>query len=318
MSASILLYAFHWPEILFVPCAFVFAFIVASIVGGVKGEKGAAVLRGLESGLLSAIGAVLCPFFVGLLLLIMGGGTGAKVFIGWGFFLWPGAIDSIPAMIGAGPYATSPDSLFWIARCAGAFAGMFDGLWKIHNWAGAGWITFLIDYTWGLAGTVNGALFHLFNFLWAGHADQSSDERHGAHVYASGFRFKTNFAVTQGNVMSDMGSNRFGSTLFTHEKTHVLQNRVFGPFYTLTYLGWMAVMLVPALIAAAITKNNAGTMIEGWCYYSNPWETWAYSAAGQTRSGTGKWSGLAVIIVSIFFFAAVIALTIWGAVALWS
>ncbi len=317
MNPEWIVAAFHFPGILVLPIAAVLAFVLGSIVGGVKGEGAVAMLRGLEAALLAAIGALLASVFTGLLLMLMGVETGPRLFIGWGFFLWPGAVDSGPAIFGKGPYATAPDVLLWFARVVGAFAGMLDGIWKIHRWKGPGVATFLLDYTWGLAGTLNGCLFHLINFAWAGHANTSADERQGAHAYARGFAFKSGFAVTQGCVMSNMSGYGPGSTLFRHENVHVWQNRAFGPFFTLTYLGWMAVMLIPAMIASAITKTAVGDGIQAWCYWSNPWEAWAYAAAGQNRSGTMVWGGVAVVIGSVIFFGAVVALAVWGGIALW-
>ena len=52
---------------------------------------------------------------------------------------------------------------------------------------------------------------------------------------------KAGFAVTLGSVMSNVPMH--AGELLRHERQHVLQNRLFGPLYTLTYLGWMALML---------------------------------------------------------------------------
>lgn len=82
----------------------------------------------------------------------------------------------------------------------GYFAGLMDGMWWIHDWKGPGVLTFLLDYIWGLAGTTIGALLHLVDLFWGDHVDEP---RHGAHRYESGFRFKANYAVTLGSVLSD-------------------------------------------------------------------------------------------------------------------
>jgi hypothetical protein len=85
--------------------------------------------------------------------------------------------------------------------------------------------------------------------------------------------------------MSNMSGNGPGSTLHNHESVHVLQNRIFGPVFTLGYLAWMAVLLVPAAIAGMISRDPDVTVSETilwWCYYDNPWEVWAYTAENPT------------------------------------
>jgi hypothetical protein len=244
--------------------------------------------------------------------------SGAGLALGWFFFLWPGAVDIFAKLGGAQPL-TAPGPLLWIAAAVGASAGMMDGLWKIHKWRGPGVLTFLVDMTWGLAGTTNGILFHLVNFIWAGHTDDSC---RGAHCYRSGFRFKSGFAVTQGSVMSNMGSGTSTSSgLFRHENTHVLQNRIFGPLFTLTYLGWMAILFIPGLIAGAVKQNaSVGAGIERFCYYNNPWEAWAYRVGAGPRPTSQPlvWSDLVVLLVSIPFIAGVVALMVLIVVKAWA
>jgi hypothetical protein len=100
-----------------------------------------------------------------------------------------------------------------------------------------------------------------------------------------------------------------GSGLYQHERTHVWQNRAFGPMFTLTYVGWMAVWLLPGVIAAAVRKVSTREAVENYCYYNNPWETWAYLVGAGPRTGRGPlvWSDLAVLGWAIPFFAAAFA-----------
>jgi hypothetical protein len=298
------------------------AFTLATLVGLFKAEKSQAPLRGMEAALTALGGAWLARIFIGLLLTAAGGSAGAGLAVGWAFFLWPGAVDTLLKIFGAGPALTTPAALLCFATVVGAFAGMMDGLWRIHRWRGPGALTFLVDMTWGLAGTTNGCLFHLFNFAWAGHANEP---RHGAHRYLSGFRFKRNFAVTQGAVMSgmrtDYGDHGPASSLFRHEAVHVLQNRIFGPFFTLTYLGWMAALLLPGLVAGAASRlASIAETIEWWCYYDNPWEVWAYQVGGS-RSHPSRflcWS-IPVAVASAaafglfaFIMTALTVVHVWG------
>jgi hypothetical protein len=200
---------------------------------------------------------------------------------------------------------------------------MMDGLWRIHRWRGLGVLTFLSDVTWGLAGSTNGCLFHIVNNFWAGHPDEP---RNGAHRYFSGFRFKPGFAVTQGAVMSGMRIDGTdygpGSDLYRHESIHVLQNRIFGPLFTLTYLGWMAVLLLPALIAGLASRQvSVGDAIQWWCYYDNPWEVWAYGVANPTsRQDTSAllcWSVPLAGVMAGLFFTPALGLSVWLVAAVW-
>jgi hypothetical protein len=303
---------FGWPALLFLLVVALAAFAVGAI-------KSRDAKRGLEAGLLALFGGFLARTFVSILLSLGNDSPGTAMAIGWGFFLWPGAIDSIAAIFGA-RLLTTPASLLWIAAAVGSVVGMTDGVWAIRPWRGVGVLSFLLDTTWGLAGSANGSLLHLVNTAWAGHA---SDPRPDAHRYSSGFRFKHGFAFTQGSVMSNMGTNGPGTALFVHEKTHVWQNRAFGPFFALTYLGWMVLMFVPGLIVGLATRKGAGAGIEQWCYFNNPWEAWAYKvgqkhgAGARTAYGSLVWQDSIVLVASIPFTGFVIAVFLPIILSVW-
>jgi hypothetical protein len=181
---------------------------------------------------------------------------------------------------------------------------MMNGLWKIHDWKGLGWLAFPLDVTWGLAGATTGALLHLIDCIATTHG---SEIRKEAHRYEGGMRFKPTFALTQGPVMSNLQDTP-GAGLYHHERTHVWQNRIFGPLFSLTYLGWMVVWFVPGAIAAIATRDAEA--IQSWCYYNNPWETWAYLVGAGPRTGRHPliWGDLAILLISIPFFGLVIGL----------
>jgi hypothetical protein len=294
------------------------AFIFGLIIGLVKGEGTDALMRGLEGAILAFAGGFLARTFIALILLL-----GERLFqnpsdnefigtlVGWFFFFIPKVIDLIFDIFSDS--FLNPTNLLWLATITGAFGGMLDGVARTHNWRGLGWLSFPLDYTWGLSGTFNGCLLHIVNNFWGGH---TSDERHGAHRYSSGFAFKPGFAFTQGAVMSS-NSEAPGTALYAHENTHVWQNRIFGPFFILTYVGWMIVMLIPGFIAGAIKQGaNVFVGVERWCYFNNPWEAWGYhvghknGASHRTAWGTLIWSDLAVIIASIFYFVSIIGATV--------
>ncbi len=295
--------------LLFAAGAGVVAFGAAVLVGRGAGDRARGAVRGLEAGALALLGGLVARSFVVLFLGIGGGDPGDGRLAGWLFFVWPGAVDSVAALFGA-QLLTDAGTLPWIALVVGAVAGGFDGVWRIHRWKGRGVLTFLADLTWGLAGTTHGVLFHLVNAPRAAHPDEP---RQGAHRYESGFRFRSGFAVTQGSVMSNMGASGPGTPLYQHELVHVLQNRIFGPLFTLTYVGWMVLMFVPGLIAGYASGNGPAIGVERLCYFNNPWEAWAYrvghgcGARPRTAWGPLIWSDRRVAIASLPFAALAIA-----------
>ncbi|MBW2741301.1 MAG: hypothetical protein JRE64_21215 [Deltaproteobacteria bacterium] len=291
--------------LIFYGCAGGAAFSLGLIIGLVKGEGGRSALRGLEALLLSTIGAFLSAGFINGMFYLAKSQRAAGLAIGWGFFLVPGLIDSIRAIWSAVPKATTPQVLTWCALSIGAFGGMMDGVFCIHRWRGFGVLTFLVDYTWGLVGSTLGCLIHLVNTGWG---DHTNHEREGGHLYGSGFRLAGGFAHTQGNVMSNMGQSGPNSNLCRHEKTHTLQNRIFGPFFVLSALTWAVIMFIPGMIAGGV-KNNAtvGDGIFSLCYRNSLWEAWARSVGGQTLTEPLVWSTTVSIIVGIIFLILCIA-----------
>jgi len=201
----------------------------------------------------------------------------------------------------------------------GGFSGAMNGLWRIYAWDGLGWVACPLDMTWGLAGNTIGCLLHAINFAWGNHGDE---DRTNAHRYASGFGMKTDYAFTQGAVMSNLSYGP-GQDLYNHEMTHVWQNRAFGPMYTLTYLGWMVVWLVPSLVAAAIVQVIAAPLY--WCYFNNPWETWAYVVQNQDRAAFANtpdekklvFSTTWVAIASALFFLVAITFAVLTVKSVW-
>lgn len=272
--------------------------ILALVIRLVKGDGASALLRALETFLTAALGAFLARAFISLVL-DLGGNTDATVVVtSLLFTIWPGVINLVSWAFGHPVFGV--DAMLWIALGIGGLVGLNDGLWAIQRWLGLGVVTFLLDVTWGLAGSTNGALLHLINIGWGDHADGEPENRQSAHRYKSGFCLKPNFAFTQGAVMSRMrhtnsGDHAPGSDLHNHEFIHVWQNRILGPFFWFSYMGWMAVLALPALVAGLIsTGRQVGQALERWCYYNDPWEVMAYSIANptsRTQDGSGAVPG---------------------------
>jgi hypothetical protein len=203
---------------------------------------------------------------------------------------------------------------------------MMGGIYSIYDWTGLGWISFPLDVTWALAGNTVGALLHLVNIGWG---DHGSEVRENVHRYARGFglRYSPRYAFTQGCVMSNLADPP-GADLYRHERTHVWQNRAFGPLYTLTYVGWMLVWVIPSVIAGIAVLGITG-VVKGpnnWCYFNNPWEAWAYAVQGAERTnidgvsdGDRKmiWPARFVVAWAIPFFVISVALSVFMILRVW-
>jgi hypothetical protein len=298
------------------------AFLIGLIGAFIRSDGvGNAILSGLEASILAFIGGLLARSFISFLLWLGKDSDNVGLVLGWAFFLWPGVFDTVTRFFGK-QWLTKPAVLLWIAASVGAFTGMMDGMWQTHNWIGVGVPAFVLDETWGLVGSTNGDLVHLFDFVGGDHV--VGETRTDAHRYNAGFAFKPGFAFTQGAVMSS-NNDALGTPLFAHENTHVWQNRLFGPIFTLSYLAWMVIFLIPGLIWGLASGAGPGVGIESWCYYNNPWETWGYAvgeglgATPRTARAPGIWSDLAVWLVSIPFFLLFLFLAGWRVVyRIWS
>jgi hypothetical protein len=257
--------------------------IVALIVRLAKGDGSAALWRVLETFITATLGAFLARTFISIMLSIGHDSNAAITVTSLLFFIWPGVVNVI-SLLAVGHPVIGIDVLLWIALVVGGLIGLFDGLWATHKWLGLGAPAFLLDVTWGLGGNTNGVLMHLINFAWGDHADDPSEIRQGAHRYIKGFAIKPpDFAFTQGAVMSNTGGEGPLSDLFRHETIHVWQNRLLGPFFWFSYIGWMGLTLIPALIAGLIDSGRrVGDAITWWTYFDNPWEIMAYGIANPT------------------------------------
>lgn len=269
--------------------------LIALIYRLAKGDGASALWRAMEALLLAFAGATIARLFIGILLLATGETPAAQTVIGLLFFIVPGLINLVSLAFGDPVFGT--DGLLWFALIVGGVAGAYDGIFAIHRWKGLGVFSFLLDMTWGLAGTTVGIALHLVNTGWGRHADDpvghawsnASETRQSAHRYVRGFSLKPalHFAFTQGSVMSHMTSNGVTSGLHRHESIHVWQNRLLGPFFWFSYVGWMLMLLVPGLIAGLVsTGQRVAQAIEWWCYFNNPWEIMAYGIANPAgRTG---------------------------------
>ena len=112
--------------------------------------------------------------------------------------------------------------------------------------------------------------------------------RANRHVYEGGYSVRPGFALAIGNVVSGGGGTaglrgdsarvvRRRRLIDVHEGTHLFQNRLLGPLYSLGYLGWMAsAAVVGLLVGLAKDRRHLWSIIETLAYYDNPFEYWAY------------------------------------------
>jgi RHS repeat-associated protein len=240
---------------------FVVGFIAGVIHGAATGQSfGDCLLNGLEGALVGAAGAWLAYNTAGLALGLFGISASSGVGLG----------------IAVG------------AAVVGGLNGVISGAMQIYDWASwTGWASFLSDSTWGLVGTTLAVLVHGIN-LFYGNRNYRADlsRRQNRHVYDGGFGFG-NFAFTQGNVTSNLQGGYAGaeSEGLTHEGQHILQSRLFGPIFQVTYVVWMVVGGIIGFFIGIFAKQGIGKTMEDIGYYDNPWETWSYSAQDPGHHG---------------------------------
>ncbi len=226
-------------------------------------DAGGIVALGLETGLTTGIGATL-GYATGWL---AGGGLS---WLGWSGY-------PMAAGLAAG------------GAISGGINGAFTGAREVYNWEnGTGFAAFAADSTWGLMGTTQGNFVNIAN-TFVGDAEYSEELSRGEdgrgrnrQVYMRGFRIRPQSAFTWGNTTSNLSTNQEGEPsdeLVSHEDQHIFTNRVAGPVYPTTYAFFLVLGGVIALGGLGISGlwgQSPGESLEGWAYYSNPWEGLAY------------------------------------------
>jgi hypothetical protein len=170
-----------------------------------------------------------------------------------------------------------------LAVVAGA-NGLISGWRGIYRWrARSGPVAFVLDSTWGGVTTLGGLAAHAIGVVRGrpGYHPELS-RRHNRHVYARGFQLRPRFALTVGNVVSgagDVSNPRRAKLVTDHEDVHAWQARWFGPLYPFLYGVWWAGGAAIGLLAWVVRKRSVrlGKVLEGYGYYCNPFEWWAYS-----------------------------------------
>jgi hypothetical protein len=314
--------------------------VISAVVAGIASRnKVAGVFEGLFYGAIAFYGgclagallALIAPiWFTGIWMLFMalasiflgirgmvvgGGGIGFKVLGLLLTLLLSGGLAVVGAYAWVVLAGDVPGSSYLVFVAASALACAFCA-W-LHAMLAAsygayhgafGWLLILLDSTWSILGTVAGAIHHLASWSqFSQHGDPEYEKRSFYVKYRDGIRFKSGFAFTLGAVMSSPPVER-------HESNHVIQHYIFGSLFTVSYIVWMALIFLFALVAGAITRKPA-VAIEAWCYYNNPWEVWAYAIEGSrsvNRDTSLIWGPVLSWIVAVtYYVAAVTAAIVW-------
>lgn len=176
-----------------------------------------------------------------------------------------------------------------VAAAVGLLNGVLAGLLSIYAWdSPVGWVSFLLDHTWGLIGTAIAMLLHVVNLFWLGgrkYADSLSRHKN-RYVYDGGFGF-AHYAFTQGLVTSNLNSSR--GDLVDHETLHIWQSRLFGPIFQATYITWFVVGALIGSCVSLFVKQSWFQTVTDMAYLDNPWETWAYKVGGSPTAGRFSW-----------------------------
>jgi hypothetical protein len=143
---------------------------------------------------------------------------------------------------------------------------------------------FAVDHTWSLVNTVAGAIFLLVNLARRNGLDPDSSRGTRSIVFTRGVF--PGYATTIGNVIA--GVKATSVSLRRHEEVHVLQARLFGPFYIpLVGVGYLVAILLPYWLlyhdrAARPIRSVRDYFMRG--VYPHTWhEEWAYSVGGRRR-----------------------------------
>lgn len=233
-----------------------------------------------------AIGAVVATavaFTIGLVAGLVYGLTHGQ---GWGSLLTAletALLTTVGMWLGAvtGFLVGGPVGLI-VGGAMGGMNGLISGMHGIYDWGSwKGWMAFLSDSTWGLAGTTLGNTVHIINVFWPdSNYRHDLSHRQNRHVYEGGVRLKNDYAFTLGNVISNAGRGGKGVNMefiAQHEELHIWQSRIFGPLFQGTYVAWgVGGLIVGTIVWLTDTDEDWGSLVETAAYFDNPFEYWAY------------------------------------------
>lgn len=174
-----------------------------------------------------------------------------------------------------------------IGALIGAAIGLLVG--AIHAWAiviakcypaGAkGWFLMILDFTWSLPNTMLGSIYLALNLLFGNRLDKAQSRSRSSLVLKKGIFH--GFATTLGPVEAGTTSG-----ISRHEYVHVLQARIFGPFYVpLVIANYIVATVFPYWLiyhdhARKPIRSFGDYFMRG--VYPHTWnEEWAYAVEGH-------------------------------------
>ena len=173
----------------------------------------------------------------------------------------------------------------------GLIIGLATGalLGGVHSWAlltaqsypagPKGWFLMIIDFTWSLPNTMMGSVFLAVNLLRGNTLDKEQSRSRSSIVLSEGVFH--GFATTLGPV--EAGTS---NSISKHEYVHVLQARIFGPFYVpLVMLNYVVATILPYWLIYHDHKNKPIRSFSDYFMrgvYPHTWhEEWAYAVEGE-------------------------------------
>lgn len=171
----------------------------------------------------------------------------------------------------------------------GLLYGLMTGFLRAYDLSThTGVLALIIDLTWSLPNTIVGFILGNVIYIFFGAPSRALSENQGWIAYKA--RGTSGFGV---DVLQTIGTVNIGGA-GNHEKVHLLQARIFGPFYIpfviANYLvtGTIQVLFtitIGAILKAAGKRDTAylrppeGSAVKGffgWIYYATIIELWAY------------------------------------------
>ncbi len=157
-----------------------------------------------------------------------------------------------------------------IAAANGAIMGSHGG----YRWSRpSGWVSSVLDSTWGLPNTGAGVIFHLLSRRGARLRNDLSRRKNRLVYEGSGGP-----AVSLGTcvmVMTGVEEPLF-TQLLAHETLHTWQGRLAGPIISVTYPAWVILSIVVGLAVSPAIKQPRMKTVLDLAVMDNPWELMAY------------------------------------------
>ena len=172
----------------------------------------------------------------------------------------------------------------------GLLYGLEAGLLRAYDLSSqTGVLALIIDLTWAFPGTVVGFLLGNPFYILFGNPSRAQSENEGWISFKA--RGTSGFGV---NVLQTIGTVNLGGA-GNHEKVHLLQHRIFGPFFVpfvvANYIVTGTIQILFTLTIGAILKatgkrdtaylrppaHSAVQGFFGWIYYATIVELWAYA-----------------------------------------